>query len=113
MGDIERGEYQSHDGGPRLARSVQRVRSCHGHAVHPTQKPLGILEPLLRYSVPPGGLVLDPFAGSGSTLLAAKQLGMLAVGVEVDERYCEVAARRLDQGVLDFGNDEMQQGSNR
>jgi len=92
--------YTSVDGGPRLVRSVIRVRSCHGHAEHPTQKPLGIVLPLLAYSCPPGGLVLDPFAGSGTTLRAAKDLGRRAIGIERHERYCEVAARRLAQGVL-------------
>jgi site-specific DNA-methyltransferase (adenine-specific) len=102
-GGIETAAYRSEDGGPRLQRSVIDVRSCHGHAVHPTQKPLGIIVPLLAYSVPLGGTVLDPFAGSGSTLRAAKDGGWKALGVEADERYCEIAARRLAQGALDFG----------
>jgi site-specific DNA-methyltransferase (adenine-specific) len=79
----------------RLVRSVIRTRSMNGGAIHPTEKPGAILDPLIRYSVPPGGLVLDPFAGSGSTLLTARSLGRRAVGIEADERYCEAAARRL------------------
>ncbi len=51
---------------------------------------------LLTLVTPPGGIVLDPFAGSGSTLVAAAQLGISAVGVEMSEEYCEIAARRID-----------------
>ena len=99
-GHIEAGSYQSHDGGPRLMRSVIAVRSCHGEAEHPTQKPTGIIDPLLRYSCKPGAIVLDPFMGSGSTLVAAKKLGLRAIGIEVDEKNCEIAARRCNQEVL-------------
>lgn len=86
--------------GERLARSVIFARSMHRRAIHPTEKPGAIIDPLIRYSVPPGGLVLDPFAGSGSTLLTARSLGRRAVGIEADERYCEAAARRLDEADL-------------
>lgn len=103
FGQIGDGNYASVDGGPRLQRSVLRVRSCHGSAEHPTQKPLGVIQPLLQYSVPPGGWVFDPFCGSGSVLVAAKLRGIPAVGIEISERYCEIAATRLDQGVLAFG----------
>lgn len=99
-GEIEDSTYTSVDGGPRLMRSVLQVRSCHGHAVHPTQKPEGIIRPALAYSLPPGGLVLDPFMGSGSTLLVAREMGARAIGIEINEAYCEVAARRLQQSVM-------------
>jgi site-specific DNA-methyltransferase (adenine-specific) len=99
-GQIGAASYRSHDGGPRLMRSVLRVRSEHGRAVHPTQKPLGVLAPLIDYSCPPGGLLLDPMAGSGSTGVYAKASGRRAVLIEIAERHCESAARRLQQGVL-------------
>ena len=71
---------------------------------HPTEKPGDLLETLLSVVAPPTAVVLDPFAGSGSSLYAARRLGMTAIGVEADERYCEVIANRLQQGVLDFGS---------
>jgi site-specific DNA-methyltransferase (adenine-specific) len=100
-GYVEESSYTSEDGGPRLMRSVLQVRSMHGRAIHPTEKPVGILAPLIEYACPLGGVVLDPFAGSGSTAEAARLTGRLSVLVEVDERYCEAIAKRLSQGVLD------------
>lgn len=66
---------------------------------HPTQKPL----PLMTWCVdksPAGSVIADPFMGSGTTLRAAKDLGRKAIGVEIEEKYCEIAARRLEQEVL-------------
>jgi site-specific DNA-methyltransferase (adenine-specific) len=69
---------------------------------HITQKPISVMDWVLDVT-PTAGLVLDPFAGSGSTLVAAKNSGRRAIGIEIEERYCEIAAQRLSQQVLDFG----------
>lgn len=87
--------YRSEDGGPRLMRSVQFVRSEHGRAEHPTQKPLGIVEPLLCYACPVGGSVLDPFAGSGTTALAAKRHGCSATLIEARSEFARVSESRI------------------
>lgn len=96
MGAIANSTYTSVDGGPRLRRSVLPFRSCHGTAEHPTQKPTDLLKLPIEYSCPPDGVVLDPFCGVGSTLIAALETGRAAIGIEVDEASCEKAARRLE-----------------
>lgn len=79
------------DDGTRLVRSVIAAPSMHGRAIHPTEKPVGLLAPLIEYAVPHEGVVLDPFAGSCSTGLTARQLGRRAVLIEADEAMCEKA----------------------
>ena len=69
---------------------------------HPNQKPLSVGVKLAE--LVGGSSLFDPFAGSGTFLVAAKSLGRKAIGVELEERYCEIAAKRLAQGVLDFGS---------
>lgn len=90
------------DDGMRLMTSVIQAKNLRGLAIHPTEKPVGILTPLIAYACPPGGLVIDPFAGSGSTLEAARLSGRRAIGIEAHEPYAEKAALRLAQAPLEL-----------
>lgn len=79
---------------------VQPGGSVRANRWHPTEKPEGLCRWLIGKSSDAGDLVLDPFAGSGTTLLAAKEMGRRAIGIEIEERFCEAAAERLSQEVL-------------
>ena len=76
-------------------RTASRIKNP-----HPTVKPLSLMKYLITLAAPPGAVILDPFMGSGTTLRAAKDLGRKAIGIEIEERYCEIAANRLAQEVL-------------
>ena len=67
---------------------------------HPTQKPLRVISWCIQQSCPNAQAILDPFMGSGTTLRAAKDLGRKAIGIEIEEKYCEIAVKRLRQEVL-------------
>jgi DNA modification methylase len=100
------GAYRSLTGSPgnteKLPRTVLYFPTPHPK-VHPNEKPVALLEYLIRTYSRPGDVVLDNCAGSGSTLAAALRAGRNAIGIDTSEEYCEIAVRRLQQGVLDFG----------
>lgn len=101
-----RGESAYVDDGTRMRRSVIYAPNMHGKgAINETEKPTGLLEPLIEYGCPVGGLVIDLFAGSSSTLAAAKYTGRRAIGFEMREEQCEQAALRLSQDSLFTGGD--------
>lgn len=111
MGSFWRNQHEhivfaSHGtGSPMLNRGMGSVLRCAGvrseKRSHPTEKPEALLRHIL--AAVPGERVIDPFMGSGSTLCAAKQSGRSASGIEVEERYCEIAAKRLQQAVMPLG----------
>lgn len=94
-GKVENAPYVSEDGGPRIMRSVIYMRSMHGRAIHPTEKPAALLEILIRTSCPPGGIVGDFFAGSGSAGEAAAITGRNYLGCEIDADMADAARNRL------------------
>jgi site-specific DNA-methyltransferase (adenine-specific) len=92
-GDIGGSSYDYGD--DRLARSVIYARSMHHEAIHRTQKPVPVLLPLISYACPSAGLVIDPFGGSCSTLMACRETGRRGIAIEADEAHCERAAEWL------------------
>lgn len=85
-----------------MSRIDAHVNQAEYPKEHPTEKP----PQLMRWCIELAGdanTVLDAFMGAGATLIAAKSLGRRAIGIEIEERYCEIAAKRLSQGVLPMG----------
>ena len=95
---IREREPMGDTGGPsRFFYTAKASSAERDGATHPTVKPLSLMRWLVRMVTPPGGLVLDPFAGSGTTLLAARQEHMRAIGIEQSEEYADMIAHRLRQ----------------
>jgi len=91
--------------GTKQAPNVLVVSKLNGsdRTGHPAAFPTDVVKPWVTACSSPGETILDPFAGSGTTLRVAKDMGRKAVGVELSERYCEIAAKRMAQDVLDLG----------
>lgn len=91
--------------------SVWRIPPCVNRNAdgHPCPFPESLVSPLIQSSCPPDGVVLDPFAGSGTTLRVAKDLGRRAIGIEKDKRYCEMIVRRMAQSVLPLETHDLRQ----
>jgi site-specific DNA-methyltransferase (adenine-specific) len=87
---------QGHEFVKRIPDVIHATRT--GNKLHPTQKPVSLIEKIIAANR--GEVVLDPYMGSGTTLVAARNCGRKAIGIEMEEEYCEIAANRLSQGVL-------------
>jgi site-specific DNA-methyltransferase (adenine-specific) len=94
-----RGFRRVSDGDSSILRSIDQ-RGSGAWRPHPHFKPIGLIEHLVERA--PDGVIVDPFAGSGTTLIAARNLGRKAIGVEIEEKYCQLIAARLSQQAFDF-----------
>lgn len=89
---------EKHEFIKRIPDVVRAIRTT--NELHPTEKPVSVMAQLIQANV--GNLVLDPFMGSGTTLRAAKDMGRKAIGIELEEKYCEIAANRMRQEAFGF-----------
>ncbi len=99
MGNVELAWTNLNDNSRYLIHSIRATNK--ERVGHPTQKPLRVMRwSLMIPDLPPGSLICDAFAGSGTTLVAAKEQGHSAIGIEISEAYCEIAAKRLEACVM-------------
>jgi DNA modification methylase len=92
----------SWDGNARIYRRDPLAHRDYVGKEHPTEKPIPLMQWCVGRFPNPVSVLADPYLGSGSTLVAAKNIGMRAIGIELEERYCEIAAKRLSQSVLEL-----------
>jgi DNA modification methylase len=96
--NLPRTGYNDSGGASRFFYEAKASRKERGEFnKHPTVKPIALMEYLIKLVTPPEGIVLDPFLGSGTTALAALNLGRFFIGIELNEEYCEIARRRIEQ----------------
>jgi DNA modification methylase len=107
MPERECGQYQSSLDGGQMLTGSGNVRSNAKQNHHPTVKPIKLMEYLVRMITPPGGTVLDPFLGSGSTLVAAARLGFKGIGCEMSPEYLEIARRRIEHAQKEITQSEL------
>jgi DNA modification methylase len=88
-------QFQTANGSSGKPSSISEGRNTAYRNIHPTVKPISLMRYLTRLVTPPSGHVLDPFAGSGSTLIGAKLEGFNATGIEMDAEYCKIAEARI------------------
>ena len=92
-------------------KNVLSVDNIIGNKIHPTEKPVSLMEILIRNSSNENEIVLDPFCGCGSTLIAAKNLNRQFIGIEIDEKYYNIAKERIEKG-LNFNREEYKLNNN-
>jgi len=91
-----RSVHRDNPEGTRYPKTVIKITRDKGRRNHPTQKPVALMEYFIRTYTNEGDLILDPFMGSGTTLVAAKKLGRKAVGIEISRKYCDIGKERLE-----------------
>lgn len=97
-----KGERKTWNGGNSRSNILEFQKVIPKNGEHPTPKPESLMRQLIEDNSNIGDIVIDPFCGAGTTLRAAKDLGRKAIGIEIEEKYCEIAVKRLQQEVFQF-----------